>query len=56
MKPQRDTMIKFHDAKRRIEFAKLKKDIGEDQFEGDNAEPYSKDSMTSNSSEKRRIK
>ena len=29
-------MIKFHDAKRRIEFAELKKEIGADQFEGEN--------------------
>jgi len=28
-------MIKYHDAKRRIEFRKLKNDIGADQFEGD---------------------
>lgn len=26
-------MIKFHDAKRRIEFAQLKKEIGAEQFE-----------------------
>jgi len=29
-------MIKFHDAKRRIEFKELKKEIGADQFEVEN--------------------
>jgi len=37
MKPQRDTIIKFHDNKRRVEFKILKDEIGEDQFEGDSA-------------------
>lgn len=34
MKPQRETLIKFHDDKRRFEFKILKDEIGEDQFEG----------------------
>ncbi len=48
MKPQRDVMIKFHDAKRRIEFAELKKEIGADQFEGENGDDGGKKSSFSN--------
>ena len=39
-------MIKFHDAKRRIEFAELKKEIGADQFEGENDEGGKKSSFS----------
>ena len=34
-------MIKFHDDKRRVEFAELKKEIGADQFDGDQDEKKS---------------